>query len=436
MIEERLTQCCVHVATVNARPTRTSARRSARCRRGRPLARTQALDRDRRRRQLPGDGAMTAPGLQRPRPYDELGGDPHAVRPAAAVHLRDGRLLGWLLGPGRAARRSRCSASSATRRARRAGLLRSRCKLGDTRLVLAYLSVARASPPSPHRLGRRSGDRTVDWRCSHARELLGWGPPIDTHSAFVALGMASRRARFLDRSGGAGAGPAHPVSRARRARRRGALSRLGTWLQHLDPTAEPRPRRAVAYGKPQHARRPGRRLARRARREAHRAVPLRTGDLFAPAVALAMAIGRFGCLLTEQPGTPTGRRGASCSTRRRARIRRAPAGVPLHPSFALRDRLPRRPRSRCCGSGCGTGRSPPGRCSRSTSPAYGDVPFPRGVRARQRGRLAGLTRPQLFLLVTIPVLLGRIALITQGAFSRNPERMPSWTDRPARSVTG
>ena len=31
-----------------------------------------------------------------------------------------------------------------------------------------------------------------------------------------------------------------------------------------------------------------------------------TGDLFAPAVALAMAIGRIGCLLTELPGTPTG----------------------------------------------------------------------------------------------------------------------------------
>ena len=36
----------------------------------------------------------------------------------------------------------------------------------------------------------------------------------------------------------------------------------------------------------------------------------------------------------------------------------------------------------------------------------------------------GLTRPQLFLLVTIPVVLARIAWIaSQGAFSRNPERM-------------
>lgn len=33
---------------------------------------------------------------------------------------------------------------------------------------------------------------------------------------------------------------------------------------------------------------------------------LRTGDLFAPAVALGMAVGRIGCLLTEKPGTATG----------------------------------------------------------------------------------------------------------------------------------
>jgi phosphatidylglycerol:prolipoprotein diacylglycerol transferase len=30
-----------------------------------------------------------------------------------------------------------------------------------------------------------------------------------------------------------------------------------------------------------------------------------TGDLFAPAVALAMAVGRWGCFFTELPGTPT-----------------------------------------------------------------------------------------------------------------------------------
>lgn len=33
--------------------------------------------------------------------------------------------------------------------------------------------------------------------------------------------------------------------------------------------------------------------------------PHRTGDMFAPAVALGLAVGRVGCLLTEPPGTPT-----------------------------------------------------------------------------------------------------------------------------------
>jgi prolipoprotein diacylglyceryltransferase len=33
--------------------------------------------------------------------------------------------------------------------------------------------------------------------------------------------------------------------------------------------------------------------------------PHRTGDLFAPAVALGLAVGRIGCWLTEPPGTPT-----------------------------------------------------------------------------------------------------------------------------------
>ncbi len=63
-----------------------------------------------------------------------------------------------------------------------------------------------------------------------------------------------------------------------------------------------------------------------------------TGDLFAPAAALGIGIGRFGCLLTETPGTPTGGRwGTVVDAARAARIPDFPArwiGVPLHPSFA------------------------------------------------------------------------------------------------------
>jgi phosphatidylglycerol:prolipoprotein diacylglycerol transferase len=59
-----------------------------------------------------------------------------------------------------------------------------------------------------------------------------------------------------------------------------------------------------------------------------------TGDLLAPAVALAMTIGRAGCLLTELPGTPTGGAWGIVLTPVQAAVTGAPSGVALHPSFA------------------------------------------------------------------------------------------------------
>src|SRR2546423_2503092 len=62
-----------------------------------------------------------------------------------------------------------------------------------------------------------------------------------------------------------------------------------------------------------------------------------TGDLFAPAVALGMVIGRWGCFLTEQVGTPTNLPwGIRVSSVAAAQIPNCPAclrGVPMHPSF-------------------------------------------------------------------------------------------------------
>ena len=62
-----------------------------------------------------------------------------------------------------------------------------------------------------------------------------------------------------------------------------------------------------------------------------------TGDLFAPAVALGMAVGRWGCFLTEQIGTPTSLPwGISTSARVAAHIPNCPyceSGVKMHPSF-------------------------------------------------------------------------------------------------------
>lgn len=83
----------------------------------------------------------------------------------------------------------------------------------------------------------------------------------------------------------------------------------------------------------------------------------KTGDMFAPGIALGMAIGRLGCFFTEQIGTPTTMPwGVAVNARTAARLPGSPpAGVPMHPSFlyeiafqilifavlwGLRDRVP------------------------------------------------------------------------------------------------
>lgn len=62
-----------------------------------------------------------------------------------------------------------------------------------------------------------------------------------------------------------------------------------------------------------------------------------TGDLFAPAVAIGLAVGRIGCFLTEQVGTPTSMPwGVSVSAEAAASLPNCPQcvdGQPMHPSF-------------------------------------------------------------------------------------------------------
>jgi phosphatidylglycerol---prolipoprotein diacylglyceryl transferase len=63
-----------------------------------------------------------------------------------------------------------------------------------------------------------------------------------------------------------------------------------------------------------------------------------TGDMFAPAIALGMSIGRVGCFLTEQIGTTTSLPwGVRVSSEMAVRIPNCPqcaTGLPMHPSFA------------------------------------------------------------------------------------------------------
>lgn len=59
----------------------------------------------------------------------------------------------------------------------------------------------------------------------------------------------------------------------------------------------------------------------------------KTGDLFAPAVALGMAVGRIGCYLTEAPGRPTGLPWAVHAPATTPHCPGCLAGQPMHPSF-------------------------------------------------------------------------------------------------------
>ena len=175
--------------------------------------------------------------------------------------------------------------------------------------------------------------------------------------------------------------------------------RLGTWLQHVDLRDNARLAEQWLYGN-----RSilgglvgawlGVHVAKRLT-----GYPLRTGDLFAPAVALGMAVGRIGCLLTELPGTPTGHDwGITLDAAAAARTARRPAcRCTRRSSTRSSSTSPPSPR---CGAGCGAGRPATGRELRLVRRGVRRLPVPRRVRPGQRGGLGGLTRPQLFLPVT------------------------------------
>lgn len=149
----------------------------------------------------------------------------------------------------------------------------------------------------------------------------------------------------------------------------------------------------------------------------------KTGDVFAPAVALGIAVGRVGCFLTEQIGTPTGTSwGLVPPADVAAQIPNCPQcllGVPLHPSFlyeiafclaafvvltVLRDRIP-----------------VPGELFKLFLLGYGLFRF--GVEfVRGNPIMAfGLTGTQLFLAVTMPFLIGYfVGQLVRGAYSVSP----------------
>jgi prolipoprotein diacylglyceryltransferase len=174
--------------------------------------------------------------------------------------------------------------------------------------------------------------------------------------------------------------------------------RLGTWLQHVDLRANASLTEQWLYGNRSilgglvgawlgvHV---AKRLC---------GYRLRTGDLFAPAVALGMAVGRVGCFLTEpRPGG-----GLNWSF---------PVESAFHlAAFAaiwwwLRHL-----------------RLPPGEVFVWYVAAYAVFRF--GIEFVRGNEVVwlGLTRPQLFLAVTIPLLALRIAVRARAGAYRPPLR--------------
>jgi phosphatidylglycerol---prolipoprotein diacylglyceryl transferase len=158
---------------------------------------------------------------------------------------------------------------------------------------------------------------------------------VPTHDFFVGLGVTAaftvfalrlRGTAYDERLWGVVAGAL--VGGA-------VLSRLGTWAQHLAPGANAGLAAQWLYGSRSIL--SGLVGAYVGALIAKRITGLRvsTGDLFVAPVALGMAVGRVGCLLTELPGTPTGAPwGVTLTPAEAASLPRGVAGVPLHPSFA------------------------------------------------------------------------------------------------------
>ena len=232
--------------------------------------------------------------------------------------------------------------------------------------------------------------------------------PVPVHPLFVGLGVLVAGVVFVLEARRRGQTDDAVVYVVLGALAGGALlMRLGTWAQHVDLRDNASVAEQWAYGNRSVL--GGLLGAWLGVHVTKRLVGyrVRTGDLFAPAVALGMAVGRVGCLLTELPGTPTGSSyGITLDGATAARLG-APAGVPLHPSFAYEIAfhlaaflvlwlwLRHRPLA-------------PGETLTLYLAGYGlarfAVEFVRGNEVVWHG----LTRPQLFLLFTVPLLLARI----------------------------
>ncbi len=219
-------------------------------------------------------------------------------------------------------------------------------------------------------------------------DLLGVRLGLPTHEVFVALGVLAAAVVFV-----------------LEARRRGhtderllwvvvgalvgggVMMRMGTWLQHVRPARQRGARGAVALRQPVGPRRPGRRVARRARRQAPRRLPAAHRRPVRPRRGPRDG-GRAGRLPAHRAARNPhrARRTASPWMPRRPRGSAPPPGCRCTRRSRTRSPSSSRPSPRC-GSGCAAGASRPADL-RPLRRGLRRLPLPRRVRARQRGRVA------------------------------------------------
>lgn len=157
---------------------------------------------------------------------------------------------------------------------------------------------------------------------------------LPVHGVFVALGVLVATVVFIAEARRRGAMNDQSLVAATGALVGGAIGmRLSGWAEHIDPRINPTLMQAWEYGSRSIlggllGAYVGVLVAKRV--GGYRG---KTGDLFAPAVALGMAIGRIGCHLTEAPGRPASLPWAVHAPATTPECPGCLAGETMHPSF-------------------------------------------------------------------------------------------------------
>ncbi|OHT88530.1 prolipoprotein diacylglyceryl transferase [Mycobacteroides saopaulense] len=160
------------------------------------------------------------------------------------------------------------------------------------------------------------------------------GLGIGVHGLFVGLGVLVAAIVFACEARRRGAPAEQSLIAVAGALVGGAIGmRLSGWIEHLNPALNPSLTEAWMFGSRSII--GGLLGAYAGVLVAKRLIGYhaKTGDLFAPAVALGMAVGRIGCHLTEAPGRPTSLPWGIHAPASRPDCPGCLAGVAMHPSF-------------------------------------------------------------------------------------------------------